>query len=144
LAESLEFEAYAHRYRLLAVWEVFPDAPPDDPTRAIGGSALLYQMDGGAPQLRWSEDYLSLLGQAPYLAKEPSGYFPAPPPGDWNGDGKVEFGVRGTFMGTAWFTTILYVYQIEPDGTVVSKLEGVIRPVTSSWQRSSSTTAACC
>lgn len=123
LGESLEFTGNNHSYRLITVWQPSPDAASTVP---VGGSALLYQTDGGTPVLLWSQDYLALIGQAPYISGLGLGFFPAPPPGDWNGDGKTEFGVYGSFAGTAWFSSILYIYEIQPDNTIRPVLRGVI------------------
>jgi hypothetical protein len=125
LGESQDFQAYGHAYRLLTVWSVLPGYP-DDLASVIGGSALLYKIDGGQPLLLWSQDYLKLLGQAPYLTNQRMDFFNAPPPADWTGTGKTDFAVLGSFAGTAWFSTFYYVYQIQPDNTVVSVLKGVI------------------
>jgi len=124
LGESLDFSAYGRNYRLLSVWS----ALLTDPTFIVGGSALLYQVDGGAPVLVWSQDYLKLLGQAPYITNTRMEFFNAPPPGDWTGTGKADFAVLGSFAGTAWFSTFYYIYQLQPDNTVTSVLRGVIPP----------------
>lgn len=123
LGESADIVANGHSYRLLAIWQPAPDASTTSP---VGGSALLYQMDNGQPILRWSQDYLALTGQAPYLTNQTFGFFPAPAPGDWNGDGNAEFAIYASFAGTAWFNSILYIYQIQPDDTVRSVLKGAI------------------
>lgn len=123
LGESADIVANGHSYRLLAVWQPAPDASM---TMPVGGSALLYQMDNGQPVLLWSQDYLALTGQAPYINNQTFGFFPAPPPGDWNGDGNAEFAVYASFAGTAWFNSIVYVYQIQADNTVSPVLKGAI------------------
>jgi hypothetical protein len=129
LGESVEFNAYGHDYRLFTVWELLPDMTADDPGGVLGGTALLFQMDTAAPTLLWSEDYAARIGQEPYVSGEHfGGGFNSPPPGDWNGDGVIEFGVLGSFSGTAWFNTILYIYELQADNTVTSALEGVIPP----------------
>jgi hypothetical protein len=122
LGESLDFQANNHSYRLLTVWTMLPG----DPASATGGSALLYQTDVGQPVLVWSQDYLNLLGQAPYITNQRMDFFIAPPPGDWTGTGKTDFAVLGSFAGTAWFSTFYYVYQLQPDNTVTSAFKGVI------------------
>ena len=125
LGESLEFGANNHSYRLLTIWTALPGYP-DDPASVTGGSALLYQTDNGQPLLLWSQDYLKLLGQAPYITNQRMDFFNVPPPGDWTATGKTDFAVLGSFAGTAWFSTFYYVYQIQPDNTVTSVLKGVI------------------
>jgi hypothetical protein len=127
LGESVEFAAYGHTYRLLTVWSVLPGYP-DEFSSVVGGSALLYQVDAGQPLLIWSQDYLNLLGQAPYITNQRLDFFSAPPPGDWMGTGKTNFAVLGNFVGTAWFSTFYYFYQLQPDNTVTSLLRGVILP----------------
>jgi hypothetical protein len=125
LGESLEFAGNGHTYRLLTVWAALPGYP-DDPASVTGGSALVYLIDGGPPKLLWSQDYLKLLGQAPYITNKRTDFFNAPPPADWTGSGKTDFAVLGSFAGTAWFSTFYYIYQIQPDNTVISALKGVI------------------
>lgn len=129
LGESEDFQAYGHNYRLLAIWELLSDASPNDVTSIIGGAALLFQMDTAKPTLLWSQDYLKLIGQAPFLTNQHYPVFNAPAPGDWDKDGKTEFAILGSFSGTAWFSTFYYVYQIQPDGvTVTSRFKGNIPP----------------
>ncbi len=121
LGDSVQFNAYGHAYRLLAVWEKM-----DGLDFPISGTALLYQTDGGAPKLVWHVDYSQPWGQAPYISSAVGGTFNAPAPSDWNADGKTEFGVIGSFAGTAWYSTMLYVYQLQPDGSVVDLLANQI------------------
>lgn len=123
LGDSTRFEAYSHQYRLLAIWAISPDYPE----MVDGGTALLYQMDGNQPQLIWSKDYSGFHGQTPSVDSA-SPLFHAPSPGDWNNDGKAEFGVYGFFAGTAWYSNMLYVYQLKPDNEVVSIFKGKILP----------------
>lgn len=127
LGESVEFSAYSHSYRLLAVWSVLPGYP-EELSSVAGGSALLYQTDTPSPTLLWKQDYAALLGQAPYLTDQRSIGFSAAAPGDWTGDGRVEFAVLGSHSGTAWSSTFYYFYNLEADGRVVSALQGVIPP----------------
>lgn len=127
LGETQDFSAYGRSYRLLTVWSVLPGFP-DDFSSVVGGSALLYQTDGGQPVLVWSQDYLKLLGQAPYITNTRMDFFNAPPPGDWTASGKTDFAVLGSFAGTAWFSTFYYIYQLQPDNTVTSLLRGTIPP----------------
>src|SRR5258708_2803018 len=47
-------------------------------------------------------------------------------PGDWNKNGKTEFAVLGSFAGTSWASTVLYIYELKADGSVISRLKGVI------------------
>lgn len=127
LGESVDFSAYGHAYRLLAVWSVLPGYPTEL-SSVSGGSALLFQMDTPAPTLLWKQDYTALMGQAPYLTDQRSIGFSAPAPADWTGDGRIEFAVLGSHSGTAWSSTFYYFYNLEADGRVVSALQGIIQP----------------
>jgi len=121
LGESLEFKAYNHKYRLISLWELQGSVP-----FPIGGAVLLFQTDSAKPMLRWSQDYTKLSGQAPYLSNAKMDFAHFPPPGDWNKNGKTEFAVLGSFSGTSWASTVLYIYELKADGTVPSRLKGVI------------------
>src|SRR5450432_926534 len=121
LGESLEFQAYGHSYRLISLWEVQSGVP-----FPIGGAVLLYQTDAPKPTLRWSQDYTKLSGQAPYLSNAKLDFATFPAPGDWNKNGKTEFAVMGESSGTSWASTVLYIYELKADGSVVSRLKGVI------------------
>jgi hypothetical protein len=120
LGESLEFSAYNHTYRLLAIWDRSVEPPDLGPTV---GTVLLFQTDTAQPTLLWSQDYGKLQGQVPSLDG-----IGMSAPGDWNNDNKMEFAILGWFSGTAWYHKIIYIYQIEPEGAVVPALKGVIPP----------------
>jgi hypothetical protein len=128
LGDDVQFQTYGHSYRLFTVLQPVPGVPSDVPASIAGGSALLYQTDTATPTLVWSQDYLKLLGQAPYLTHQKMDFFKAPPPSDWNSDGQIEFAVLGNFAGTAWFSTFYYVYQLHDDNSVASVLKGGIPP----------------
>lgn len=122
LGDSLEFEAYGRKYRLLAVWEMLTGSPIP-----LMGAVLLYDMTA-TPTLIWSFDYGRYNGQSPYLYQvgnfaDQSG---AIAPGRWLGDDRTFFAVASSHTGTAWSRYIVHVYELRADNTVISALKGQI------------------
>jgi hypothetical protein len=114
LHDSLTFSAYGHRYRLLSIYSSRINFV------APGGAVVLYQMDGPRPRFLWKSDY----GLAPTPVSLNN-----PPPGDWNGDGKIYFAYSVETGGNGWgIHSWYYIYELRPDGTVVSPLKYAIAP----------------
>lgn len=113
LGESVEFTAYEHSYRLLAVWSQDGEAGE--------GSVLLYQTDLPTPQLIWTVNYASRQ-EKPHINNEHS-LFTAPAPGDWDSSGVVEFAVQTEMILAGDKTTpLIYVYGLTADGSVINRL----------------------
>lgn len=116
LNQSLTFNAHQHQYRLMTVNQNIKMAAP-------GGLALLYQIDG-VPTLRWSQDYLKLHWQTPFILNDFLSSLPTP--NDWNHDGRLLFAVHGDHDGTIWDHSVYYIYELLPNGNVISRLAGNI------------------
>ncbi len=120
---NVEFTASGHQYRLLYMRSSFHTSPDH------GGIVALYQTDSNRPKFLWSHDFLEFEGLTPQILAPQIMDAGAPPPGEWNGDGKVFFAVYALGRdGAKWPLGYYFIYEIRPDGSVVSRLNGVMPP----------------
>src|SRR5258708_66997 len=127
LEVSLEFAGNGHQYRLLSIGRSKPIETESFP---YGTMVLLVQMDTVHPVFLWEHDYAKQNGLVSFLTDDNHSWNSAglPFPGEWNGDGKVFFAVGGGTPVQHDHRNYIFIYEIKPDGTVVSRLKNAIPP----------------
>ncbi len=118
--ENIAFTAYGHDYRLLSFRPI--GVPTGDGNMLGLGAAMLFQLDKKAGNLLWRKD---VGGEWSILAEKHAETASWPPPGDWEKNGQIDFGVLNVFDSTCPFS-ILNVYALSSDDNVTSRFRNLI------------------
>jgi hypothetical protein len=91
---------------------------------------VLIQVDTVHPMFLWEHDYAKQNGLYSLLPHNNLSVNSSdlPFPGEWNSDGNVFFAIGGSVPIQHDHRDYIFIYEIKPDGTVVSRLKNAIPP----------------